>query len=362
MPHTPLTSVPGELDQPGEASDPTHTDPNPLYAEVTARLTSLLHGQRKSLHRRLRRVGRRKKKVVAAHQQARHAGGRQRQAAQAAGVARQRAMAHDTVGGIDHGRRMPRWLALLITLVCVFLLWQIDSTLLTVLLLPLAVTRLITLVIVMASAAAAHVAGKIHRREHECDVPELELAARERLTGRAAVVFGITIEVTLALIRAVKAGALFTSIVLVAAGLALWTAVAWVAFRSHADLIDDVDRAEKGLDKQTRHATADVGAADKALTGYWASREDLRHFAATVVARCTSFIEKSRGLWAREHPDQAVPSFAEPSIFATWRRFADGEVPSAFELGALSSPVLYVPDEPDTRLPGVLGLPSGEVA
>ena len=199
--------------------------------------------------------------------------------------------------------------------------------------------KCLALVAVGGSMVSAHVAGAAAK---DIDfAPPLDPAATtNRRNKRAGTVFGVGIEIMLAVVRATKTGALLTSLLLGAAGLALWVFARWVAYRhrskehSHLERARDTERGARARATACRRLQVDVSARH-ALT-----HRKLVERAHGVVDDLARLAQEAEAAWAQMNPEGAFPGVALPGAADVWHRYSQGWLPEQLRLPARHDPTV----------------------
>jgi hypothetical protein len=341
------TGIDPALDPRPEGDEPSvprlSAEPNPDYAHAVTAIVAILDKANRRYRRLFTRAAKHRVRLEAQLDRIRSLVAEQHVTADNRKDAGLRLRRHLRLGGIDPGRGMSRSAGRLLISALILLLWAIDSTLLTVLGLTLLVTRSLTLVVVIASAWAAHIAGTTFRREHEA--AWIEMSPQEHRMGRVSLVAGLIVEGSLAVIRALKIGGILSAVLLGGAGLAIFAAMTWVAYRSHSDVHDHAELWLRKDRAATRKVNSGQDLARKQRRCVSETLHDSRQLAGRVVSECDVVIEETRALWARENPARPVPVFVDPPLLVAWRRLEKGELPSALVPPPDFSPAISRPNE-----------------
>lgn len=208
----------------------------------------------------------------------------------------------------ERGRQwMSRPLALLIGVAAVVGLWFVDSTLLLGLRLGLFETRLLTLVVVAASALAAWGHGTTGKTVAMSTVPAVEVpgAIQRR---RLFLGLGLGIEILLAAIRAIFAQALLSSLLLGLAGVAIWFAISYAAGQAHDGPAIVVKRCYRGWRRAARRSVRCRKVAAKHLNRFDLAQRNLQSAAERGHMQALGVLQASHALWTRAHPPAALPT------------------------------------------------------
>lgn len=210
----------------------------------------------------------------------------------------------------------------------------------------------LALVAVAGSLVSAHVAGSAAK---DIDfAPPLDPAAKTNRRNRAAgVAFGVGIEVMLAIVRATRTGAILTSCLLGAAGLALWVFARWIAYRHrskeliHLHRARTAERGARGRATVCRRRQVDVGARH-ALT-----HRKLVERAHGVVDELAQLVQETEAAWAQMNSGTPFPGVASPGAAEVWHRYSQGWLPEQLRL-----PARRIPSIDEFRRVTVLARPS----
>lgn len=191
--------------------------------------------------------------------------------------------------------------------------------------------KCLAIVAVAGSMVSAVVAGSAAK---DIDfAPPLDPAATtNRRNKRAGTAFGIGIEVLLAVVRATKTGAVLTSVLLGAAGLALWVFARWIAYRhrskeqSHLDRSRTTERGARARATGCRRRQVDI-TARHALT-----HRKLVERAHGVVDELSRLAQEADAAWAQMNPAGAFPGVSSLGAAEVWRRYSQGWLPEQLRL------------------------------
>lgn len=221
------------------------------------------------------------------------------------------------------------WAARLFAAVLVVGLYFVDSTLLLVLLLSKTNTRLLTLVVVAASAVTAWMYGTLSRTWADEPHRHVTLGPRHVRKMRIALVLGIGIEVLLAVIRAVGSGTPLSSLLLGLAGCGLWAAVAYMAYSAHDGAAAVAGRHWRKVKRSAHRTNRDAAYADKLLGKLRLAQQDLVQAAANELLTVNELIDSSMSVWAQSH---ALPDRPTWSWLDRLELLADGTLPACCTL------------------------------
>lgn len=197
----------------------------------------------------------------------------------------------------------------------------------------------LALVAVSGSMVSAHVAGAA-AKDIDFEPAQDPAAKTNRRNKTLGSVFGVGIEVMLAVVRAAQTGAVLTSLLLGAAGLALWVFARSIAYRHRSkDLIQlyratKAERAARGRATGCRRRQVDV-TARHALT-----HRKLVERAHGVVDRLVAEGHAAEVAWARVNPTVPFPGVTPPGAADVWRRYTQGWLPAELELPTRELPSL----------------------
>lgn len=201
------------------------------------------------------------------------------------------------------------WTARLCAALLVGGLYFVDSTLLLVLMLSKSQTRMLTIVVVAASAMTAWMFGTMSRTWADEPHPEIVLGPSHRTKMRAALFLGIGIEVTLAVIRAVGSGTPMSSLLLGMAGCGLWAGVAYMSYAAHDGAAAIAGRAWRKVKRSAHQTNQDAAFADKLVGKLRMTQQELIDAAGKQLATVNGLIDGSIAVWSKSHPVPDRPTF-----------------------------------------------------
>ena len=203
--------------------------------------------------------------------------------------------------------------------------------------------RCLALVAVAGSTVSAVVAGSA-AKDIDFAPPLDPSAATNRRNKRVGTIFGVGIEVMLAVVRATKTGAILTSLLLGASGLALWVFARWIAYRhrskeqSHHDRARTAERGARARATACRRRQVDI-AARHALT-----HRKLVERAHGVVDELARLAQETEAAWVQMNPATPFPGVTWPGAAEVWHRYSQGWLPEQLRL-----PVRQLPSVEDFR-------------
>ena len=315
--------------------DPSGEDVPYEYAkaERDVRLRARLNKRQRRL---LARLGRLRARVIPTYDQLLEAHERLCRERSAAAAARSDAEEPDIFGD-RRGRELVKWVKWPVSLLCGGLLFMLDSTMLLPLLLPLFTTRLLSVALVAAAEGTAMWYGIAKRKQSDAIVEAEQVQGLDRLGLRVALPLGVGIELTLAGLRSILTGQVLTSALLGMAGVALWSVVAWVTYRSANLTEDKADRADRKSQRAARYLRHDRKTLETLIAGHAQAHQELTSEAAAVIGDVDLRIRGVQALYSRKYKT-AAPPFPDLQDVAIQRALASGELPDKLRLPDLPQP------------------------
>lgn len=203
--------------------------------------------------------------------------------------------------------------------------------------------RCLALVAVAGSMVSAVVAGSA-AKDIDFAPPLDPAAATNRRNKWMGTIFGVGIELMLAVVRATKTGALLTSLLLGASGLALWVFARWIAYRhrskeqSHHEHAQNAERGARARATACRRRQVDI-AARHTLT-----HRKLVERAHGVVDELARLAQETEAAWSHMNPATPFPGVTWPGAADVWHRYSQGWLPEQLRL-----PVRQIPSVEDFR-------------
>ena len=203
----------------------------------------------------------------------------------------------------------------------------------------------LAIVAVAGSMVAAHVAGMAAK---DLDFPSpqdqaIDTNKRNKLLGSA---FGISIEVTLAVVRAAQTGAILTSVLLGAAGLALWVFARSIAYRHRSRELTQLHRATKAERKARARATGCRRGQVNVAASHALTHRKLIERAHGVVDGLFAEARDAEAAWARANPTEPFPGVTPPGAAEVWQQYSQKWLPEQLKL-----PARELPEVQDFRAP-----------
>lgn len=189
----------------------------------------------------------------------------------------------------------------------------------------------LAIVAVAGSMVSAHVAGAA-AKDIDFEPAQDPAAKTNRRNKMLGSLFGVGIEVTLAAVRAAQTGAVLTSVLLGAAGMALWVFARSVAYRHRSKELTQLHRATKAERAARARATACRRRQVDVTARHALTHRKLIERAHGVVDRLVAEAHAAEVAWARVNPSLPFPGVTPPGAAEVWQRYAQGWLPEELRL------------------------------